>query len=241
MDPLLKLLPVRFTKTRCPAVASKISIAIPPVVPIVTCCDGPPIVILAVCTTLAAVYPVGGTYRSGPVAVPYGVATLIRPDPADAGTVHVKLVAVAALIAARVGPIASVLLADVVLKFVPVTVSWVPGTAMLALAEVIAGALAEATVNDEALVAEPPGALTDTVPEVAPAGTVTTSSNVYAAVIVAVVPLKVTVSWLAVALNPVPYIRTIAPAGALPGASWVTDTVEEDCWLMPSRFPAGSH
>jgi hypothetical protein len=92
----------------------------------------------------------------------------------------------------------------VALKLVPVTVSWVPGVATLALAELIVGARDAVTVNAAGLFADPPGAVTDTVPLVAPAGTVTTSSNVYAALMLAVVPLNVTVSWLAVVLNPVP-------------------------------------
>jgi hypothetical protein len=50
------------------------------------------------------------------------------------------------------------------------------------------------TVNEEALVADPAGAVTAIVPVVAPEGTVTTSFVVVALEIVAVVLLNVTVS-----------------------------------------------
>ena len=70
--------------------------------------------------------------------------------------------------------------------------------------EVTVGALGGPMENGWALVTEPAGELTVIAPLVAPAGTEVTISVVDAEVTAAGVPLKETVSWLAVALNPVP-------------------------------------
>jgi hypothetical protein len=79
-----------------------------------------------------------------------------------------------------------------------------PGAAIVGEMPLIAGAAALVTVKSAALVAEPPGAVTLTGPVVAPLGTLATSSVGLAESIVAVVPLNLSVSWLAVALKPRP-------------------------------------
>ena len=114
------------------------------------------------------------------------------------------VVAVAALMAARAAPTVSVSSVAVVSKWVPVTVSWDSGAATLALTELMAGWRDPVTVNGNGLFAVPPGAVTVTVPVAAPFGTVAVSSEVDAEVIVAWVPPKLTLSLLAVGLNPVP-------------------------------------
>jgi hypothetical protein len=66
------------------------------------------------------------------------------------------------------------------------------------------GACAEVTVNGDGLAADPDGVVTVNVPLLAPAGTVTTRPNVDAELIAADAPPKLTLSALAVVLNPVP-------------------------------------
>jgi hypothetical protein len=63
------------------------------------------------------------------------------------------------------------------------------------------------------LVTEPAGEVTVIGPEVAPAGTAVTIWLAEADVIVAEVPLNETVSWLNVALKPVPKIVTVVEVG----------------------------
>ena len=71
------------------------------------------------------------------------------------------------------------------LKFVPVMVTAVPTVPTVGLKLVIVGATDDPTVNGEALVAVPLGAVTAIDPVVAPAGTVTVSCVVVALVTVA--------------------------------------------------------
>ena len=132
------------------------------------------------------------------------VATFTAPDPADAGTDHDKLEAVAAVTSARVRSTTNPSFVVVVSNFEPDTVIGVPAAAIVALTLVIFGAFGGTTVNDIALVADPAGAVTFTVPVVVPAGAVTTSCDGSAEVTFACLPLNVTVSWLAVVLNPAP-------------------------------------
>jgi len=90
-------------------------------------------------------------------------------------------------------------------KFVPVTDTAVPGVPIAGVKLVIVGSpLVAVTVNGAPLEADPAGAVTPIAPVVAPAGTVTTSWVALAEDTVAAVPLKVTVFWLGVGLNPVP-------------------------------------
>jgi hypothetical protein len=88
-------------------------------------------------------------------------------------------------------------------KFVPLMVTTVPATPIVGENPVMVGA-DEATTNDVPLVAEPLGVVTAMAPVVAPAGTVVTIWFAVDDVTVAAVPLKVSVFWLGVGLNPVP-------------------------------------
>ena len=75
-----------------------------------------------------------------------------------------------------------------------------PESTTVALTLVTVGLRTPRTVKEKVDVAEPPGAVTFTVPVVAPAGTVTSSSVKVAAVTVAATPLNVTAFWLSVEL-----------------------------------------
>ena len=77
--------------------------------------------------------------------------------------------------------------------------------------EIVGVPFVPATVKGVALVDEPPGAVTLSVPVVAPAGTVTVSWVVVAALTVASVPLKRTVFCAGVALKPMPAMVTVVP------------------------------
>jgi hypothetical protein len=89
----------------------------------------------------------------------------------------------------------------VVLKFVPVIDIAVPGVATTGVKLVIVGApVFVVTVKFVVVVKFPDGVVTFIVPVVAPVGTVTMSWFTVADVIVAALPLKLTVSWLGVAL-----------------------------------------
>ena len=79
-------------------------------------------------------------------------------------------------------------------KFVPLTVTAVPGVPIVGVKPVMVGApITDVTVNTSALVAEPPGAVTPITPVVALAGTVVTIWVVVDEVTLADTPLKVTV------------------------------------------------
>ena len=69
---------------------------------------------------------------------------------------------------------------------------------------VIVGAVDALTVKGALLVAEPAGVVTAINPEVAPDGTLVTIWVAVAEVTTAATPLKVTLFWLGVVLNPVP-------------------------------------
>src|SRR5215212_8714241 len=137
-------------------------------------------------------------------ALPFGVVTETRPDVPPIGTVAPRLVAVAVLICAKVLLKARRLLPVVVSKLVPLIVTAVPAIAIAGVKPVIVGAAEALTVNGVLLVASPNGVLTVIGPVVAPDGTVVTICVGVAELTVAVVPLNLTVFWLAVALNPVP-------------------------------------
>ena len=138
------------------------------------------------------------------IALPCLVITEIRPDPAPDGTVVAIEVVVAEVTVVRAMLRRVSFLMRLVLKFVPVTVTDVPGGPTLGVNPVIVGTPEEPTVNTEPLAADPAGEVTPISPVVAPAGTVVTIRLAVEEIIVAVVPLKVTVFWLGVALKPVP-------------------------------------
>ena len=85
-------------------------------------------------------------------------------------------------------------------KFVPEIETAVPTVPMLGVNPVIVGApLAAVTVKDAVLVAEPFGAMTVIGPVAAPVGTVVMICVAVAEPTEALVPLKLTLSWLGVA------------------------------------------
>ena len=93
----------------------------------------------------------------------------------------------------------------------------VPATPIVGVKLLMVGATPCETVNGVELVALPLGDITEIGPVVAPVGTWTTNCVAEAELIVAAVPLKFTVSWLAVAENPDPEIVTVVPTGPLCG------------------------
>lgn len=130
-------------------------------------------------------------------------------------------------------------LAGVRSKFVPVTDSAVPASAIVGVKLVTVGVpLVAVTVNGVDVVAVPNGTVIDIGPVVAPAGTETTSFDVVAEIIEAAVPLNVTVFCAAVALKPVPLIVTVVPTPPLCGEKSVTPTwpacMREMAMILPT-------
>jgi hypothetical protein len=109
----------------------------------------------------------------------------------------------------------TVSLLGLVSKLVPVIVTAAFGGPIIGVKPVIVGP--DSTVNEELLVAVPEPAVTLIVPVVAPVGTVATTCVGVADVIVAVMPLNLTVSWLICEMNPLPLIVTELPTGPLAG------------------------
>jgi hypothetical protein len=160
--------------------------------------------------------------------VPPGVASVSRPEVPPEGTVVERDVAVAELTVAWVMLKSSRLLAAIVSKFVPVTVTAVAGVATVGVKfEMVGAPLEVVTVNGLALVADPAGAVTAIGPVVAPTGTLVTIWVGVDDVTDAAVPLNVTVFWLGVGLKPVPKIVTVVPSGPLGGWNSMRDTSEE--------------
>jgi hypothetical protein len=124
---------------------------------------------------------------------PFGVLTENRPDAAFAGTVVASEVALADVTCARARFTASRFCASTVSKFVPLTVTAVPGVPIVGENSLMVGASDVPTTKGAPLFAEPLGVVTEITPVVAPVGTVTTRLVVDAEVIDAVVPLNVTV------------------------------------------------
>src|SRR4029453_4600990 len=115
-------------------------------------------------------------------ARPFGVDTVSRPDVPPPGTVGDNTVVVAGVMGGGIRLKKSRLSGGWGAKFVPFTVTAVPGVPMVgAKPEIVGVPFAPATVKGVALVEEPPGAVTLSVPVVAPAGTVTVSWVVGAA------------------------------------------------------------
>jgi len=162
------------------------------------------------------------------VAVFPATVTVIFPVVAPAGTVVVILVAVLAVTGAVVPLNFTVLLAGVVLKFVPVIITDALTVPEVALNEVMVGNAAAVTVKLAALVAVLPAIVTVIVPVVAPLGTVVVMLVAVLAVTVAVVPLNITVLFAGVVLKFVPVMVTDAPIMPAGGANEIivgSDTV----------------
>ncbi len=176
-------------------------------------------------------------------AVPEGVATPIRPDPTTDGTVALMVVGEAELTMESRKPLNFTLsLAGDGSKFVPVMVTALPAVAIAGLNPVMVGVpLVAVTVNGVALAAEPPGVVTVIGPVVAAAGTVVTIWVAVDDVTVAAAPLKATLFWLGVVLNPVPEIVTVVPTGPLWGAKSMVETAEEEWREIERRLPTASY
>jgi hypothetical protein len=112
------------------------------------------------------------------------------------------------------------LFAGVVLKFVPVIVTLAPTAPFAGLNPVSVGV--GRTVKLDPLVNVRPLTVTWIFPEEAPTGTVVVKEVVVAAVIVALVPLKVTTLLAGVVLKFVPVIVTLAPTAPLEGENPVS-------------------
>jgi len=173
--------------------------------------------------------------------VPREVRTDIGPEGVTLGTVVFKLVVVPEVTGLMVLLNLRIFPESPASKFVPLTVTVVPGVPMVGVKPVMVGAPVEAvTVKAAALVADPPGAVTPITPVVAPVGTVATIWVVVDEVTLAETPLKVTVFWLGVVLKPVPKIVTVVPIGPLSGVNSIIDTTEELWRVIESRLPTES-
>src|SRR5215207_1778326 len=136
--------------------------------------------------------------------LPSGVVTEMRPEAAPAGTLVVRLVAVAVLVTVRTPLKAILLFEGVVWKFVPVTVTASPATPTTGVKPVTVGTLTAPTVKGLKLAAVPAGEVTEMGPVVAPAGTLVTICVAVEDWTAAVTPLNLTVFCEAVVLKPVP-------------------------------------
>lgn len=110
------------------------------------------------------------------------------------------------------------LLAGVVLKFVPVIVTVVPIAPEAGVKEVIVGGITEPITKSIALTTVMQFVVTDTLPVVVPVGTVVVRVVAVLAVTVAVLSLKNLTTLLAgMALKLVPVIVTLVPMGPTDG------------------------
>ena len=216
--------------------------AILPAVAMLIVEGAPSTLVRPVVTTSAAAYPEGGTKKSvALIAVPIGVPTRIRPDPAFAGTAVVIWVLVALLAFANTVLNRTWFLLATVSKFDPLIVTTVPATPIVGVNELIVGPTMPAvTVKLWPLAAVLTLTVTEIVPVAAPLGTVTVSRDVVAAVTTAVVPLNLTVLRFAVALNPLPESMTVVPTGPLLGVNSDTDSSPAATRLTEVIFPAAS-
>ena len=145
-------------------------------------------------------------------ATPAGVATVIRPDVPPDGAVALSAVDVAAVTGARKALNSTLLFRAVGAKSEPlIPVSVTPAVPTDGVNPAMVGALSDVTTKGLPLEADPAGLATRMGPVVAPAGTVATTCVAVDELTVAAVPLNATEFWLAVALNPVPKIVTVAP------------------------------
>ena len=105
------------------------------------------------------------------------------------------------------------------LKFVPLTVTAVPGGPAAGVNPVIVGTPGAATTKSWALDAVVPATATAILPVAAPAGTATVSVVSVAATTVPATPLNVTALVVGVVPKPVPVIVTRVPVGPESGAN----------------------
>jgi hypothetical protein len=202
---------VAATFTISPAVPSKAKSPFCPAVLIATF-TLLPTAMLPVNPTLATELGGGGTKKYELVTkVPVGVFNEICPDVAAVGTLVEMLIEVAEVTLAGTILIFALSFAGVRSKFVPLMVNAVPEVPIGGVKPVITGAVDAVTVKLVVLVADPFGAVIAIGPLVAPEGTATAICVGDADDIVALVPLNLTVSWLAVLLKPVPLTVTVAP------------------------------
>lgn len=115
-------------------------------------------------------------------------------------------------------------------KFVPVMVTLEPGVAVVGVDVpvvklLMVGDAGDPTVNGSGAAAVPDGAVTETVPLVAPTGTATVIEVALTALGVAEMPLKLT-EVLEVFPNAVPETVTVVPTGPERGETWRTVKVE---------------
>jgi hypothetical protein len=158
--------------------------------------------------------PAGGTTKSVTLAtLPAGVATSIFPEPVPEGTANESDVVVTADVGGALWLSLAVVAPATGLKLVPLTNTTVPAPPDAGVKLAIVGAPAAATMKSCALAAVLPATVTATFPVLAPAGTITVSAVMDAATTGAATPLNATRLIAAVALNPVPVIVTVVPAG----------------------------
>jgi len=152
------------------------------------------------------------------VAVLPAMVTVIVPVVAPAGTVVVILVTVLAVTIAVVPLNFTVLLAGVVLKFVPMIFTDVPTGPEVGVKDAMVGNTAAPIVKSLSLATVRQFAVIEIFPVVVPAGTVTVRLVAVLAVMVAVLLLKNRTTFSAgTGLKLVPVIITVAPIGPTVG------------------------
>ncbi len=149
------------------------------------------------------------------VTVPVGVLNEMWPEPVDAGVLKVIEVVFADVgISPWVAFTARRSFRGVGSKFAPAIVTILPAATMGGVNESIRGLPSElVTVKASEVVTDPDGEVTVIVPVVAPLGTDTASDVADAELIIAGVPLNVTVSCAGFALKLEPEIVTGVPMG----------------------------
>jgi len=156
---------------------------------------GVPYVALVARATLASLYG-EGTKKKSPelVAWPYGVCTLICPEPERSGVLVDSVVGVAPWTVNGVAATCNVSLIKSGMKFVPVIVIGTPCVPIEGVNELIVGGPGGSVmVKDELLeTGEPPDTIMLMRPVVAPVGTVTFRRVFEAEITVAAIPLNCT-------------------------------------------------
>src|SRR5712692_5582670 len=154
------------------------------------------------------------------------------PDPQTLGVLVARPVAVEARVFTEVPLILIVSLPGVERKLVPVMVMGTNDSPIVGVNETIVGSPGGGvTVKLEPLVTVPLELVTVIVPLVAAAGTVVTIWVLLEEVTVAATPLKTTVFWLGVELNPEPSRVTVAPGSPLVG-----EKATRASWFAPWRL-----
>ena len=122
----------------------------------------------------------------------------------------------------------------------PDTETLLPANPTVGVKLVIVGRFVVVTVKDPLDVADPAGAVTATVPAVAPVGTVVINLVGVAETTVAAVPLNVTEFWLGVLLKLVPLTVTVLPTGPLLGTREMMVTCARDGRVIEVILPTAS-